>query len=87
MFKDCNDLTELNRKKIEAVQSGGDLVAINNAYNARRQELLKQSKPNIVELPVTHVRAKEVVSVCGIPIAGRSTKPNTIIITKAGIYY
>ena len=42
MFDDCTSLAELNAARIKAVNSGKDLITVNNAYNKRRQEIMSQ---------------------------------------------
>lgn len=45
MFKDCKSLAELNAERIQLLQKDGvDPLEINNAYNARKLQLLSESE-------------------------------------------
>ena len=86
MFKDCNTLAELNAKRIQATSEGTDLVEINNAYNARRCEILSKRKPFVVLKPIS-VEPREVSQYCGVPVAGRSKEVGCISLTAKGFLY
>ena len=86
MFDDCKTLAELNAARIKATTGDCDLVAINNEYNKRRQEILTTRKP-FVELTPIIVKPREVVQYCGIPVAGRSEQIGTIQLTNVGFLY
>lgn len=86
MFEECNNLAELNAARIKAANESTDLVALNNAYNKRRQEILSEKK-NYVQLKPIPFKTREVLQYCGIPVAGRSPEPGTIVLTEKGFLY
>lgn len=85
MFSHCNSLAELNAERIKLSKTI-PIVELNNAYNARRQEVLNSSTSFKRVHPVT-VIADNAIKYAGIPIAGRSHKPGCIILTEGGFLY
>lgn len=92
MFSSCNNLTELNstRSKLisELAAKHGNLTAmtqeINNAYNARRQEILSTKITPYKPFVSTRYPRQERVQYSSVPIRGVSTKPGTIEMTRQG---
>lgn len=85
MFNNCNTLAELNAARIKAVSSGEDITAVNNAYNARRFEILNQRK-TFALLQFKPVPDPEPVLYKTLPIAGNSTDLGVIIYKEEGFY-
>lgn len=83
MFEDCKSLGELNAARIKLSSEGVPLVELNNAYNKRRQELLKSRKP-YVELTKLIPAAFQPTQYSGVPVAGYSPKAGTIMLTEKG---
>lgn len=86
MFENCGTLAELNAARIKASSEGIDLITINNAYNARRQDILTTRKPFVALTPIV-VKPREVKDYCGVPVAGRSTVAGCIQLTASGFLY
>lgn len=86
MFKSCKSLLELNAERGRLVTEGVDITTINNAYNARRQELLSQRKP-FTEVKPIKILPREVQQFMGIPIAGKSPISGVITLTENGFLY
>lgn len=86
MFDDCTSLAELNAARIKAVNSGKDLITVNNAYNKRRQEIMSQ-RNDFKKLQPIFIKARTVTMFQGVPVCGRSTEPNTIVLTQGGFLY
>ncbi len=89
MFDNCTTLAELNASRIQAVQAGGNIVDINNAFNARRKDIINKESNNgsYTKLKVIKVTPDETVNYCGVPVAGRSSKIGVIQFTPQGFYY
>lgn len=86
MFENCNTLAELTAERIRLAATE-DIVAVNNAYNARRIDIL-QSKSNFTRVEFTKLAEYPPQDkVCGIPIAGNSPKPATITLTESGFLF
>lgn len=84
MFESCSSLADLNAARAMATQEEGcDLIAINNSYNKRRQEILEQRKPFVVLSPIV-VQPREAIPYCGVPVCGPSVKVGCITLTKEG---
>lgn len=86
MFEECNTLAELNAARIKASSEGIDLIELNNAYNARRQEILTARKPYVQLKPIV-VAPKEVIQYCGVPVVGRTQVAGCIQLTDKGFLY
>lgn len=86
MFENCKTLAELNAERIKATSNGEDLIAVNNDYNKRRQEILNTHKP-FVELTPIHVEPREVKKYCGVPVCGRTSVKGCIQLTATGFLY
>lgn len=86
MFEECSSLAELNAARMNAVKSGYDLVEVNNAFNDRRTKLMDEGPKGIV-LNAIHIRPREVVQYCGVPVCGRSSEPGVIALTPNGFLY
>lgn len=85
MFSHCTTLGQLNAERTR-LSMMMPLIEVNNAYNARRLEILRARK-NFLELTPVFVTVEEPVRYAGIPIAGRAQVPNTIILTQKGFLY
>ena len=85
MFENCMNLSQLNAERVRLSQTE-NIVEVNNAYNARRSEILS-ARSNFTKLSPVFVTVDEAVKYSGIPIAGRSSKPNTIELTPAGFKF
>lgn len=85
MFEHCTTLAELNAERIKLSKTV-PIVELNNAYNARRMEVLNSSSSFKRVSPI-RVVADEAVRYAGIPIAGRSTTPGRITLTTGGFLY
>lgn len=85
MFEECNTLAELNaaRTKLSLTE---DLVVLNNAYNARRSEIL-QKRSNFVRQEFIKCAPNPVIKYCGIPLAGESKEPGVIKLTERGFLF
>lgn len=84
MFDECTSLAELNAARTRAVQGGADVVAVNNAYNERRKEILA-SRVNYFKLKEMVIAAEPAQTTMGLPIRGSSGTPGVIKITMEGI--
>ena len=81
MFKDCNSLAELNAERIQLLQKdGADPLEINNAYNARKLQILSAS-----ELTNRFTKVKPIIlepdpvqEYCSIPFVGDPLKGGCI---------
>lgn len=86
MFETCETLMDLNAERAQLCTRGADIVAINNAYNVARQRIINSRNQFIKLVPkLPHIEPVE--QYCSIPIAGRSTVPNTIILSNQGFLY
>lgn len=84
MFKDCENLLQLNKKRIELMhEENANIIEINKAYQERKKELqvtvLPYKKINFVR-PVLTNHAPYVV----IPYAGEAEKAGTLVYTEKG---
>lgn len=92
MFSGCNNLTELNstRSKLisELLPEQSDLIEktqeINNAYNARRKEILSAKATPYKQFESTRYPRQTRVQYSSVPILGVSSKPGTIEMTRQG---
>lgn len=85
MFEDCNTLAELNAARTLAAQNN-PIVEVNNAYNARRIEILNARVTYRKVTPV-FVTVADPVTYCGVPVAGRCAEANVIRLTQRGFLY
>lgn len=85
MFKECNTLAELNAARIKAVSSGIDIMEVNNAYNARRFEILNQRK-SFTMIQFKPVPNPEPVQYKTLPIAGLSPELGVLMYKEEGFY-
>lgn len=85
MFRHCNTLAELNAERIKLSKTI-PIVELNNAYNARRNEVLNSTASYKRVMP-TILTPKVPVQYAGVPVAGRSDKPGSIILTEGGFLY
>ncbi len=86
MFSNCSTLAELNAARIKAANEGKDLMTVNNAYNARRQEILN-ARSTFVRLTPIVAKPREVKQYCGIPVIGRCEERGCIKFTPKGFLY
>lgn len=85
-FNDCNNLVELNAKRIK-LSATVDLVELNNEYNTRRQEIL-QMKSNYTVVPFTKVEgATPEKKLCAIPVIGKCQDAGVIRLTEKGFLF
>lgn len=82
MFESCTTLAELNAARIQAA-SDTDIITVNNAYNARRAEIL-QARANFTRITPVFVTIPEPVKYSGVPVAGYSQEEGVIKLTPAG---
>lgn len=85
MFENCTTLSQLNAERVRLSQSH-DIVEVNNAYNAKRTKILS-SRVNYNKLTPVFVTVEPLIKYSGIPVAGRSTEPNTIKLTQKGFLF
>lgn len=85
MFEDCNTLAELNAARIVEVQTH-PAIEVNNAYNARRVEILN-ARRNFTKITPVFVTIAEPVRYGGIPLGGRSDEVGVIKLTERGFLY
>lgn len=85
MFEACETLSQLNAERVRLSQTE-NIVEVNNAYNARRIEILS-ARLNFNKLTPVFVTIEEAVKYSGIPIAGRSSEVNTIELTPSGFLF
>ena len=85
MFEGCTTLSQLNAERVRLSQTE-NLVDVNNAYNAKRTEILS-ARLNFNKLTPVFVTIEEAVKYSGIPVAGRSSKNNTIELTPSGFMF
>lgn len=83
MFETCTNLSELNAERIRLTTEGVPLVEVNNAYNEKRQKILTSRKP-YVELRKLVPKAYTTKQYSGMPIAGKSDKVGSLILTSKG---
>lgn len=82
MFSDCSTLAELNAARIQAAGTM-DIITVNNAYNARRAEIL-QARSNFTRITPVFVTIAEPVKYSAVPVAGYSQEPGVIQFTPSG---
>lgn len=87
LFETCTTLGELNAARIKAVNDGGDIVEVNNAYNAAKTKMLESTRSFGIKLTPIVVKPREVVQYCGIRVCGRSDEVGVIKLTKNGFLY
>lgn len=85
MFEKCSTLAELNAARIQAA-STENIIEVNNAYNARRAEIL-QSRSNFTRITPVFVTIEPPVKYCAIPLAGQSQQPGVIKLTPTGFLF
>ena len=83
MFENCGSLAELNAARIKAVSDGTPLVDVNNAYNARRHEILTSVR-TYKTIQFTRIEKPKVQRIATLPIAGLSQEKGTISFTERG---
>lgn len=84
MFSNCNNLQELNRKRMEAIKAGEDSRLINSMYNARRKEIMVCDRP-YNSIVIHRAKTEDIQPVMYLPYVGQASKKNTIEITNQGI--
>lgn len=85
MFEECTTLAQLNAARNMAVDDG-DIVAINNAYNKRRKEIIASHAVYVQLTPMTP-SVKEPQLMSCVPIVGRSDELGCIKLTETGFLY
>lgn len=85
MFEQCSSIAELNAERIK-LSATMDLVELNNAYNARRNEILQQ-RSNFTRVNFIKCVASPVVKYCGVPVCGKSEVPGVIKLTQEGFLF
>lgn len=80
MFSNCNDLTELNRLRIQKITEGVPVVSVNKEYNKRRRELLEVCNSNSKEIPFIRVSADRNAIQCGLEYVDISQDPYKVVI-------
>ena len=85
MFDNCNTLLELNAARTKACTvEGADIIAINNAYNERRQLILQKSATTYRKIEFRPIIVEKGVPFAALPIIGVSSKPGTIELAERG---
>ena len=86
MFEKCTTLRELNAARVEEAAKGTNIVEVNNAYNARKKELMNSSVnyTRVETIPVNIETESQYLA--SLVYKGPSTKPGTIEITPQGVY-
>lgn len=85
MFENCNTLLELNAARTkECSVDGADIIAINNAYNAQRQEILKNNKLSYKKIEFRPIVAEKGIPYVALPLAGVSDKLGVLQLTEKG---
>lgn len=85
MFETCMTLAELNAERIK-LSASTDLVVLNNAYNARRNEIL-QKRSNFTRVDFIKCSARPVIKYCGVPVYGPTDEPGVIKLTEKGFLF
>lgn len=84
MFEGCTTLAELNQARVQAA-NGGDIIAVNNAYNAQRKRILA-SRQNFVKLSFKKTPVFKQQAIAVLPYKGRSSRSGVIEIKRDGVY-
>lgn len=82
MFEECTTLSELNLARLSAVKEN-NITDVNNAYNARRTEILKQ-RSSYNHIDVVRVELPQVELMSFLPYLGPSSAPGVIQHTAQG---
>ena len=86
MFEECKTLTELNAARVKKCSEGVPIVEVNNAYNARKKELLS-SNINYKTISTIKLQMKtDEACYATLVYAGEALQPGTISITPKGVY-
>lgn len=86
MFSNCNTLKELNIARVQKCSDGVPIVEVNNAYNARKKEIMAgnvhYTKVPYVKLPVN----PSADYLATLLYKGPSSDKGVIKITPEGVY-
>lgn len=86
MFENCNTLRDLNAARVKAVSVDKmDVTEVNNAYNARRQQILESATHADFKIITFHPLVFEAgPKYSSLPIVGTATKLGCIELNAEG---
>ena len=89
MFESCTTITALNKERAELYTSNTSNISIteiNNAYNARKKEILSSVVCDYKELEVFTPVQKLFPNASSAMYKGKASSPNYIVINEEGLY-
>lgn len=84
MFSGCNNLLELNSRRMEIIRSGVDVHKVNAEYNLKKKELLSRGR-NFKTISIHRAPTEDIPMTVCLPVIGAPDEKTTIEITPGGL--